>query len=76
MAKRIQVRVSDPIYDRVFMWADRLGVSVSQLSGMAIQAGLDSIIRAVSPVDSVTPEQWAKIAQAMEIRRVDENDKK
>lgn len=68
MAKRIQARVSDDMYEKLLSWADRLGVNVSQLSGMAIQAGLDSIIRAVSPADSLSPDQWAKIIKAVEIQ--------
>lgn len=73
MAKRIQARVSDDMYDKLSMWAERLGVNMSQLSGMAIQAGLDSIIRAVSPVESLSPGQWAVIFKAMQEQGIDMN---
>lgn len=71
MAKRVQARLPDDVYEKLFTWAERLGVNASQLSGMAIQAGLDSIIRAVSPMDSLKPDQWAAIVAAMQAQGID-----
>ena len=70
MIKRVQTRLSDETYAKLELWAKKLGVSMSQLSGMAVQAGLDNIIRSVSPVDAMTPDQWAAIFRAMEIQGI------
>lgn len=64
MAKRVMARVPDDVAEKIEKWSERLGVSQSQLMGMAIQAGLDSIIRAVSPADSLTSDQWATLFKA------------
>lgn len=69
MAKRVNVRVPDQIFEKAGVWSEKLGVSKSQLMGMAIQAGLDSIIRAISPVDSISPDQWAELVAAYEARK-------
>lgn len=66
MAKRITVRVSDDVFDKVMEWSKKLGVTQSQLGGMAVHSGIDAIIRAVSPVDSLSADQWAQIVQAMD----------
>lgn len=65
MARRISVRVPDDIADQVVMWADRFGVTQSQLSGMAVQAGLGAILRAVRPEEAISPDILAKIIKAM-----------
>ena len=38
----------------------------SQLAGMAIQAGMGGILRAVKPEESIPPEMWAKITKEIE----------
>lgn len=70
MAKRINVRVSDDVALLVAKWAKELGVTQSQLGGMAIQAGLGAILRAVKPEEAIPAETWAKIAH--EIGKLDE----
>lgn len=67
MAKRVTVRIPDEMAEKVAHWADRLGVTQSQLMGMSMQAGMDNIIRAVAPAESITPELLAKIAKAIEL---------
>lgn len=67
MTKRVMARVPDEVAEKVVKWAARFGISQAQLLGMSIQAGLDSIIRAVAPAESVPPEILAKIAQALNI---------
>lgn len=66
MSKRVLATVPDDTKARLTEWCERLSVAESQLAGMSIQAGLDSIIRAVAPVESVTPDQWAQIVKAMQ----------
>jgi antitoxin component of RelBE/YafQ-DinJ toxin-antitoxin module len=70
MAKRVTARIPDEVDEKVKVWSLKLGVTQSQLMGMAIQAGIDSIIRAVSPVDAMSPSQWAAIIKAMEAQGV------
>lgn len=71
---RVNVRVTRPLDEKAAMWADKLGISKSLLYAMAIQAGMDSIIRAVSPVDSITPQQWADIVTAIEVKKAKEGE--
>lgn len=66
MAKRVTARIPDEVDEKVKVWSEKLGVTQSQLMGMAIQAGIDSIIRAISPADALTPVQWAAIVKAVE----------
>lgn len=73
MAQRVNVRLPDDVFEKASVWSVKLGVSKSQLLGMAVQAGLDSIIRAISPVDSISPEQWAELVRAYEAKREKED---
>lgn len=65
MTKRVTARIPDETDQEVIKWAKRLGLAKAQLLGMAVQAGLGQIVRAVSPVDAFTPSQWATIVKAM-----------
>ena len=67
--KRVQIRLPNDEFDKLKTWSRKLGVTMGQLGGMATQAGMDGIIRAVSPVDSVTPAKWAEIIEAMEQKK-------
>ena len=64
MTKRMMARVPDDVAEKIVRWSERLGVTQSQLMGMAIQAGIDSIIRAVDPSEAFTPQQIAAILKA------------
>lgn len=63
---RVQVRLPISEYEKLKSWANKFGITMTQLGGMSVQAGLDGIIRAVSPFDSLTPEQWASITKEMD----------
>lgn len=65
MSDRTTARVSDEIKGKLKEWSKKLGVTESQLAGMAITAGLGAILRAVSPEDAVSPELLAKVTLAM-----------
>ena len=53
-----------PDFDQKFTdWASRLGVSKSQFGNMCLQAGLGSMVRAVAPEESFSPEMMIKIMQ-------------
>lgn len=65
MAKRVAARIPDQTAEQVVAWSKRLGLTQSQLMGMAIQAGLAHIIGAISPLDIYTEDQLQKLAKAM-----------
>ena len=67
--KRVQIRLPNDEFDKLKTWSRKLGVTMGQLGGMATQAGLDGIIRAVSPIDSVSTAKWAEIIESMELRK-------
>lgn len=60
-----------PEFDGKFTdWAIRLGISKSQFGNMCLQAGLNSLIRAVSPEEAFNPETIVKILQAAKRQNV------
>lgn len=69
MAKRVNVRITEEVDEKVKVWSNKLGISQSQLMGMAIQAGLDTIIRAVAPAETFSAGQWAEIVAAYEKKK-------
>ena len=71
MAKRLNVRVSDELGLLIEKWSKELGVTQSQLGGMAIQAGIGALLRAVKPVESVPAEIMAKIVH--EVQKLEGN---
>ena len=73
MAKRLNVRVSDELGVMIEKYAHEFGVTQSQFSGMCIQAGLGSILRAVKPEEAIPVEKWAQIVQ--EVERLKEQEK-
>lgn len=74
MAKSQTVRISvaiTPEFDEKFtVWAKRLGVSKSQFGNMCMQAGLNSLVRAVSPEEAFAPEMIVKIMEAAQKQKV------
>ena len=73
MAKRLSVRVSDEVGGLIEKYSAEFGVTQSQFSGMCIQAGLGSILRAVKPEEAIPVEKWAQIVQ--EVDRLKEQEK-
>lgn len=71
MARRIQTRVSDELGEDLASWAIKLGITQSQLAGMAIYAGFSSILRAVAPEYAISPDKMADIIQAMKDKGYD-----
>lgn len=61
--KRVYTRVTEETAEKIDHWAEKLGLTKGQLYNMAILAGLDSIIRAIDPVSSLTPEQIAALVE-------------
>lgn len=66
MTKRITARVPDDVNEKLDIWYVKLGLTKSQLAGIAVQAGLDSVLRAISPVDSLSELQLARILRVAE----------
>lgn len=61
---RLFITVTPEFDERFTGWADRLGVSKSQFGNMCLQAGLNSLIRAVAPEEAFTPDMIVKIMEA------------
>lgn len=53
---RINVRVTKEFNKKLDTWAARLGLNKSQLCTMALQAGLNNIVRSISPEEVLTPD--------------------
>lgn len=68
---RVQVKVSEEFYRKFDEYCKRFRLTKSQLGNICLQAGFNSIVRAVSPEDLFTPEQIVKIVKAMEKEGVD-----
>ena len=66
MAMRLTVRVPDEIGEQLDKYSKEWALTKSQLAGMAIQAGMSGILRAVKPEESIAPETWAKIVSEIE----------
>jgi type II secretory pathway component PulM len=63
--KKLYIVITDEFDEKLSSWSKRLAVSKSQLAAMAAQAGLDNIVRSVSPQETFTPQQWAQILAEM-----------
>ena len=66
MAVRITVRIPDEIADQLDKYSKEWALTKSQLAGMAIQAGMGGILRAVKPEEAISPELWARITKEIE----------
>ena len=61
---RLFITLTTDFDEKFSAWADRLGVTKSQFGNMCLQAGINSLIRAVAPEEAFTPEQIVKIMDA------------
>jgi hypothetical protein len=68
---KLYIRVTPEFYAKFKGWAERLGLNMNQFGNMCIQAGIGSIIRAVSPEDAFTPEQIVAIMKAADRKGID-----
>ena len=65
--KRLNLYIPIDVDQNLERWAEKFDLSKTVLINLSIRAGLDAIIRAISPQDALSPEQWADIiAAAME----------
>lgn len=67
---RIWGRIRPETMAKLDKWSKELGISKSQLVNMCILAGLDSIIRAIRPTESLDAEKWADIMAAAQRKGV------
>ena len=58
---KLFVSVTPEFDERFTSWSKRLGVTKSQFGNMCMQAGMNSLIRAVAPEESFTPAQIVQI---------------
>lgn len=61
VATRITSRVPDDINKKLDYWCKRLGMTKTQFSGVCIQAGIESVIRGIAPLESLSDEQLARV---------------
>lgn len=66
MAKRLNVRISSDVYDEVKVWAERLGLTMSQLGGMCVYSGIRYISRAVDPLEAIDDRGLERLLSAFE----------
>lgn len=65
---KLYITVTPEFYEKFRFWAKRLGLTLNNLGGMCLQAGIGSVIRAVAPEEALTPDQFAAIMEAAEGR--------
>lgn len=63
---RLTVRVPDEIGEKLDKYSKEWALTKSQLAGMAIQAGMGGLLRAVKPEESIDIETWAKIIKEVD----------
>lgn len=68
---RINIYIAEDQNEKLDKWSKRMAISKTNLINLSIRAGLDAIIRAVEPAESLSEEQWAKILKSMENSGVD-----
>lgn len=74
ITKRVQIRVPEEQWTKLKFWSNKFGITMSQLGGMAVQGGLDAIIRAISPMDSLTSQQLADLVEVMNRKQENPED--
>lgn len=73
--ERISVRLTRAKIDVIKKGADGFGMSVSAFGGMLMWMGYKLWQRQVNPEEIFTPDQWAKIGEAMgQLEENGEND--
>jgi hypothetical protein len=63
---RLNVRLGSEDDALIRKFAPQFGLTLSQLGGLAIHAGLKAILRAVSPEDAISPEKYAEMIKAVQ----------
>jgi len=61
---RVAGRVPIEVNDKLDIWYRKLGITKSALITLCIHAGLNSVIRAVSPEESISTEKLAELMKA------------
>jgi hypothetical protein len=61
---RVWSHVPGPVNKELDKWAAKLGLTKSTLISLAVQSGLNSLIRSVSPEEAISPDTLAKIILA------------
>lgn len=69
---RLNLYLPSDLNEKIEEYGKKFDIPKSLLIQMSVRAGLDSIIRAISPVDAFSPEQLAAIAAAAAVRTVNE----
>jgi len=64
---KVQTNFPVELVELVDKWAEKLGLSRSQMVAISCRAGITHIIAAVSPADAFTPEKLAEIIKLAQI---------
>lgn len=60
---RVTIRVTKEMDSKIREWAKKLALSNGQLAGVALMAGMDKLIMAISPVDGLSDDQLKRVFQ-------------
>lgn len=61
---RIWGTVPVEVFEKIQYCSNKWGLPVTHVVSLAVQAGIGSLIRGISPEEALTPEQWAKIFES------------
>lgn len=68
MAIRVWVRIPEDVQKKLVRWSEKLGVHQSQLGGMALQTGLDQLLRTIDPISSLSEEELTRLVEFFEAK--------
>jgi antitoxin component of RelBE/YafQ-DinJ toxin-antitoxin module len=58
---RVNVKLSQEVYDSLKRWSKELGITMSQLGGMAVYSGLRNITRSIDPMRALTDDELRRL---------------
>ena len=61
---KLYIYVTPELNETFCKWAEKMGVNKSQFGNMCIQAGMQHLIQAVSPLDAMRPDQMVALFKA------------
>jgi len=65
---KVAGRIPVDVNEKLDKWYKKLGITKSVLISMCIQAGINNVIRAISPEESISPETFMKLAEMYDLK--------
>jgi len=65
---KVSGRVPVDVNEKLDKWYKKLGVTKSVLISMCIQAGINNVIRAISPEESISPETLKNLLDMYDLK--------